>query len=429
MVSGTLMSLAGSTFAAELENLSLSSNFSYGFGTESDDSMQGQLELIPALDLTLADSVALRFSARLRLDLEDILEPGRTPLDNYTPASEPLTIGPSGSAEIRDFYLEFRGDKGLSRIGKQQIVWGRMDGIKVLDVLNPQDFREFIIDDFEDSRTSLWSGYFDYTLGDWRAELAVIPDSSGHTIPASGAWFELWAPRFRFGSSSAQAAISYRSEQPGFSLDETGVGVRLTRFVNAFEFSLVAYSGMDQEPLGRFTQAGNDIVLERYYERRDTVGFSLDRGFGPAVFRAEYAYQPARSFNTRLPMGLDAEQLDQHRAAIGFDVEGPLGIFANVQYVVDLINDAPMNLVRPAQDRLATVFLRKTFWYDTLTVEARWYGSFTDDDHLTSFSIDYALSESLSLQLAAQSFAGTAEGLFGQFADRDRITLGLQHTF
>jgi hypothetical protein len=186
---------------------------------------------------------------------------------------------------------------------------------------------------------------------------------------------------------------------------------------------------MDSEPLGRLEQAGQELVLERYYERQDTVGFSLDMGFGSAVFRAEYAYQPDRFFNSRSPLGLEATQLDQHRGAVGIDVEGPLAIFANVQFLVDHISDAPANLVRPAQDRVATFFLRRTFLYDTLTMEARWYRSFTDDDHLTSFSIDYALTESLSVELAAQSFSGIRAGLFGQFADRDRISLSLQHTF
>jgi len=43
------------------------------------------------------------------------------------------------------------------RLGKQQIVWGETDGLKLLDVMNPQNFREFILDEFEDSRLPLWS--------------------------------------------------------------------------------------------------------------------------------------------------------------------------------------------------------------------------------------------------------------------------------
>ena len=415
--------------SVEIENFSLISEFIAGFGTSSWGSMQGQLELMPALDMVLSENLTLVFSARVRADYEDELEPGRPPRQTYAAITEPLIIGDSGTAELRDTYLEYRGGNGLIRLGKQQIVWGRLDGIKVLDMINPQDFREFIIDEFEDSRISQWGAYFDYTLGDWRAEVAFVPDSSGHAIPRTGAWFELSAPRFRYGSKMPQSSLPVRTQQPGLSIDETGIGLRLTRSTNLFELSVVGYSGMDPEPLGRLVGNRGGVFLERFYERRDALGFSLDMGLGPAVIRLEYAYQPDRSFNTRRGLNLDEIELNQHRGAIGFDLDGPLGIFFNFQYLIDHVSDAPDALVRPDQDQIATFFMRRTFFYDTLTAEARWYQSFSEGDHMALFSIDYAFSESVSMGAAFQTFDGTRKGLFGQFEGRDRLTFSLRHTF
>jgi hypothetical protein len=73
--------------------------------------------------------------------------------------------------------------------------------------------------------------------------------------------------------------------------------------------------------------------------------------------------------------------------------------------------------------------LRRTFAYDTLALEARWYRSFTDEDQLASISIAYTLSDSTSVELGAENYSGTAEGLFGQFADRGRVVVTLRHTF
>ena len=126
--------------AAELDNFTLISEFVTGYETEDQGSMQGQLELMPELEFSLSNDIALVLSARVRLDYEDLLEPDRPQLDTYLSITEPLEIGTAGTAELRDMYLEFRSDNGLSRIGKQQIVWGRMDGIKVLDILNPRIF-------------------------------------------------------------------------------------------------------------------------------------------------------------------------------------------------------------------------------------------------------------------------------------------------
>ena len=417
------------SLAAEVDNVSISSDLSYGYSSVMEESMQGLLELTPSMDLSFSEASSLAASARIRLDAQDRLEPGRPAFDTYSSASSPVELGTAGAMEIRDLYVELRSENGLARFGKQQIVWGRMDGIKVLDLVNPQDFREFILDDFADSRISLWSAYFDYTIGSWRAEVALVPDGTGHAIPEDGAWFELTAPRFRYGAESGQPGLPVVTVKPGHSFDEAAAGLRLSRQFGSFELSGVAYSGMDPEPLGRIDVRNTEAIVERYYDRRDALGFSIDMGLGSAVVRAEYAYQPERVFNTRLLDQLSTAELDQHRAAIGLDIDGPFGIFVNLQYLVDSISDAPAELVRPDTDRIGTLFLRKTFAYDTITFEARWYHSFTDEDRLASLSIEYTLSDSTSIELAAHAFGGSSEGLFGQFAERDRITLSLSHIF
>ena len=421
--------LSGPGLAAEVENAALETDLSYGYSRATSATMQGLMELMPSLDLGMSDNTSLVMSARLRADAKDELEPGRSDLDSYTSGSRPLQLGNTGTAELRDFFFEWRSANGLARLGKQQIVWGRLDGIKVLDLVNPQDFREFILDDFADSRISLWSAYFDYNLGNWRAELALVPDGTGHMIPGAGAWFELTAPRFRFGAAIDQPTLPVIIAEPSHALDESAAGLRLSRQFNNLELALVAFTGNDPEPLGRLIVANGAAAVERFYERRDAFGFSVDVGLGSAVLRAEYAYQPDRTFNTRSPGALDAVALGQHRGAIGLDMDGPAGIFINIQYLVDTISAAPADLVRTDQDRLATLYLRRSFAYDSVVVAARWYHSFTDDDDLAALSIEYTISDSTSIELAAQYFSGVEEGLFGQFRNRDRITLGLSHTF
>ncbi len=208
-----------------------------------------------------------------------------------------------------------------------------------------------------------------------------------------------------------------------------GVGLRISRQFNAMEFSALAYTGMDPEPLGRIASVGSEPVVEHLYERRDALGFSFDLSLGATVVRAEYAFQPKRTFNSRSNGQLTTTALDQHRGAIGVDIDGPLGIFVNIQYLVDSVTDAPADLVRPNNDRIGTLYLQRTFAYDALALSARWYHSFSDGDDLTSVGMEYARNDSTSLELSAQLFSGSNEGLFGQFTDRGRITLGLSHVF
>lgn len=66
---------------------------------------------------------------------------------------------------IREFYFDTTAANWDLRLGKQQVVWGTADGIKLLDIMNPTDYRELNQNVSEDSRIPVWminaERYFD----------------------------------------------------------------------------------------------------------------------------------------------------------------------------------------------------------------------------------------------------------------------------
>lgn len=415
--------------AQGLRSLQMPTDWSMGFDAASGQIMQLQLEAEPRIEFDLSESSQLVVSARLRVDGEQNLEPGTPGLENYFPASQPVTIGSAGTLELRDVYWEQRLASGIARFGKQQIVWGRLDGLKVLDVLNPQNFREFIVDDFGDSRISLWSAYLDVFVGDWRVEAALIPDYTAHEIPEPGAWFELTAPRFRFGAEPGAPTLPQLTDGDRNAFDDAALGLRLSRSIGSVDLTALAYSGSDHEPLGRVLLEGNRVAIERFHRRRQLFGGSAETAFGAVALRAEAAYQPARVFNTRGEDGLQTAEADQFSGGVAADIDGPLGVFMNLQLLWDEVLDAPQDLVRPNGDRVGTVFLRRNFAYDTVRLEARWYHSFDDGDNLYKLTLDYEVGDNTAVYISGDWFEGVRSGLFGQFDTRDRVVVGLKHTF
>ena len=57
---------------------------------------------------------------------------------------------------LRELYADTSAFGWDFRLGKQQVVWGTADGIKLLDIINPTDFRELNQNAFEDSRIPVW---------------------------------------------------------------------------------------------------------------------------------------------------------------------------------------------------------------------------------------------------------------------------------
>ena len=414
---------------AALELVEVPVDASLGVGIADDEVMQLQLEVEPRWESKRDDGNAFVASLRLRLDGRDELEPGTPAFDNYATLSAPITLGDTGTIELRDVYWQRRSDRGLLRLGKQQIVWGRLDGIKILDVVNPQTFREFILDDLGNSRISQWSAYLDMTLGSWRAELTWVPDITSHDIPEAGAWFELAAPRFRFGAPAGSAGLPTVTDRDASVLDDGAYGARLSRLIGGVDVAAVLYSGRDHEPLGRVVARDGGPVLEQFYRRREVLGLSAESSLGPVAWRAELSHQPGRVFNVRDAAGLATRSLDQTTLGVGADIDLPLNLLANLQFVVDRVDGAPTELVRPDEDRLVTLFLRRGFAYDTVRTELRWYHSLTDHDDTIMATARYELNDDTSVYVSGEWFTGTPEGLFGQFARQDRVYFGIRRFF
>lgn len=67
---------------------------------------------------------------------------------------------------LKELYIDTSYKDWYFRIGKQQVVWGTADGIKLLDIINPTDWREFNQNTFEDSRIPVWMINAERNVGD-----------------------------------------------------------------------------------------------------------------------------------------------------------------------------------------------------------------------------------------------------------------------
>ena len=74
---------------------------------------------------------------------------------------------------LRELYVDTSAADWDLRLGKQQVVWGTADGIKLLDIINPTDFRELNQNTFEDSRIPIWMVNAERNIGE-RGNIQLI---------------------------------------------------------------------------------------------------------------------------------------------------------------------------------------------------------------------------------------------------------------
>ncbi len=92
--------------------------------------------------------------------------------------------------ELFDAYVEGSLAENIDlKIGRQVVVWGRSDTIRITDVLNPLDNRRPAMVDIEDLRLPTTMAKFDFFLGDWRVTPIAILEQRFSKLPAFGSAF------------------------------------------------------------------------------------------------------------------------------------------------------------------------------------------------------------------------------------------------
>ncbi len=92
--------------------------------------------------------------------------------------------------EFRETYIEGTLTEQLDiKIGRQIVVWGKSDNIRVTDLLNPLNLTEPGITDLEDLRLPVFMTKIDYYIGDWGVSAIAIHEKRFHKLPPFGSDF------------------------------------------------------------------------------------------------------------------------------------------------------------------------------------------------------------------------------------------------
>ncbi len=105
-------------------------------------------------------------------------------------------------------------------------------------------------------------------------------------------------------------------------------------------------------------------------------------------------------------------------------MELPLGSSLCEFYTMCAI-DQGEGIVRDAHEENLLLLIRRNFIDDPLTLEMLAVHSLDDSDGVVHLDVAYQMTSYTTLAASADVFYGTADGLFGQFDERDRLNLRL----
>jgi len=386
----------------------------------------GKLEL----EFKFEDNARFVTSGIVEGDWKDKIEPDVLNTFNYNDDSKPLALGNHGKAELREFYYEKEFGATQLKVGKMQTVWGKADGIKLIDKLNPQDFSEFILAPFEDSRIPLWSLSLTQSFEDSELEFLWIPDTTYHKVPNSNGAYAFSSSRVVPQAPQGVSVRQNEAEKPNDAFKDSDIALRYSKqlenmelgfyYLYAYDDFVVLYQDLDR--------ATRTVTLNPEYERNHFYGMSMDYSKGEFVYRVEAGFTEGKHL-------LDANgargisQSDEVAYIFGVDwyglEESMLSMQVNQSYLLDYKD----GFARPKVDNTMTILYKKDLMNNTLHGEVLLIHNLNDDDGVVRPKLSYELDEESLVYTGLDHFYGDRDGLYGQFREQNRVVLGVERTF
>lgn len=352
----------------------------------------------------------------------------------------------STGADLREFYVDFLFDRLDLRIGRQFVVWGVLEGVRIVDEINPQDFRELILPDLMDYRIPLWSLRAQYYHGDSTWELLWIPDLTFHEPAPPGSEWELLQ------------RVPGTTKPDSWKLENSEIGLRYSTYLWNTDVSLSYFHTWDDFPV-IFREVLIDQLQEPEfmptYTRMTMYGGTLSRQFFHLIIKAEAAYVTDKYFAI-IDVDRDRDGFLDHLGEVKSDhVRWGLGIEFNwagydiapgfTQWVI-LKYDVAMAQQR--YDNSVNLFIRKEFpqsgilfellaiRFSTLRetyINPAWTFRLTDRFQVALggnfFSGERSQFGVISNQIGQPTLRDQRSQFIGNFNQNDRIYLELKYIF
>ncbi len=368
-----------------------------------------------------------------------------------------------GTDWLRECYLDFYSETLDVRIGKQQVVWGTADGVKILDIINPIDYREFNLELTRaldaDVKIPLWMTKIEYApTVNGTLQLLIIPDYQSNFFAPAGNPYSVRA--YDVGEEKLDvlrnmgADVVIKKKKPGRSLDKTKIALRWLDVVKGFEYTLNYYHGYSYsqsryflgiEPFGIPFLPGAVAYFEDRYPQTETVGCSFSKAITKGLlrgynFRGEFAWvhNSTSGYGTK-DNQVGVAKVDQYNYVLGIDKyywTNWLFSFQFIQFCLEreteegykFIMGPTSNTIDQIETilslKIATDFLHERVKPGVLT---QWGANHNDWE--VSPRVEFEMRDYLILTWGMNVFWGHSDTLFGEYKNRDTMYLEVKLGF
>lgn len=321
-------------------------------------------------------------------------------------------------AEFTEVYVQGRVARGLDlKIGRQIVVWGRSDYIRVTDILNPIDNREPGYTDIEDLRLPVTMTKLDFFVNSWTLTALAIHETRFNKIPTFGHYFYPYEYRLP----------PEEENLPNF--DNPQWAAALNGIFSQKDFSL--YWGNLLNSDAHIESIGSPPRFARRHERVQFYGGAFNIASGNWLFKSEGAIlQGVKFANT------GDEEFMRSSMLVGFEYSGFDDTFISADISVFNIHDFKEILeTRPdyAQETQwrSAFSVSRDFFYQSLNVQllALIFGEKAQDGAMYRLTGGYDITDAWNLRVGVALYESGDLYTLRSIGDNDQIFAELKYSF
>ncbi|PIF00040.1 MAG: hypothetical protein CR994_07535 [Maribacter sp.] len=325
--------------------------------------------------------------------------------------------------ELREAYFDYMAEHWGLRAGRQLIIWGAADGLRITDLVSPMDLREFLARDYDDIRMPVEALKFRYFKGAMKLELVFVPAFKGFVLPTNPK--NPWA--IPISAPPDMQLIMLPEQNPDFTLKNSEFGGRLTFNLPGIDFSLATLHTHDKMPVFMTNIQADSMVVTPEYHRMTFVGGDFSKPLGQFVVRGEVAF----NINKHLPTQQIPTVLQKHNtvnALLGMDWFAPKEWMLGLQVSNDAVLNYKKELLQEKNTSLLTFNISKNTLNSTLKLSDFMYTDLNNGSFFNRFSADYSLSDQIHLLVGYDHFEGD-KGMFGVYKNNSEVWIKAKYSF
>jgi uncharacterized protein DUF1302 len=376
---------------------------------------------------------------------------------------------------LKECHITWTPGDFMFRVGKQIVVWGEADGIRVMDQINPSDQRRGITDvEFETSIIPLWllrAEYFMTPTVSWMTELRFQfifnPNANfrgNESLTPGNDVMGIWSPNVSAGPGVSVGSFDQTIEEPDeWDSDGYEYGAQIRSVILDAIVTLNYFNGVDNSPVTFFPTGAPRVEVSPYdgrvilhlpeagfYPDLEFVGITFTRDFPGIYIEALGGVSPVVRFEMRYSMDSTFtsnlgtfEEYDELQTVVGLDWKFKINALNPRAYFFLISNFINRKILDPPDyglffgaaqvqpNKWDYIFvLETTYMHNKLIPRVTYWRDQANHANFLKFELGWEQSHQWNYNIGTVFFSGDDEGAgFEPLANKDQIFATVSYRF